>query len=300
MTATTVPTLGPLLSGINISDDDIAFINSKYTASKGFTSYQTSNVITGDLDENMWEYLINKYPSLSSIDLGNWDNYISNSNMRLIHIDKNGQKTTAGDSYDGVWVNVQNVNWNNPTTTQTVIHHDAVPAVPESGHKGIIVLPATSVLNNGSDAVLSSLTATADVNIPISGDGATYTETSTMSELTFSVPGANAGSDAVYSPTTFYSLPKDAAQDGLTIKFSYVYKGTTVYDARVWIPSERCQFAEGKIYTYTIFIKGLGNGTSDPSDADEDDPIVKPSNGISLQVNILDYENYVDETYEIE
>jgi hypothetical protein len=39
MTATTIPTLGPLTNAIDISDEDMAYVNSKYTASKGFSSY---------------------------------------------------------------------------------------------------------------------------------------------------------------------------------------------------------------------------------------------------------------------
>ena len=230
MTATTVPTLGPLLTAINISDEDIEFINSRYTASKGFSSYQSSNVINGSLDENMWEYLVNKYPTLSSISLGNWGSYVSNPNMRLVHIDKTGHTSADNDSYRAVWVNVQNVNWSSYTVSGS------------TGVDDIIVLPATSVLGNGSDAILASYPTNANVNVSL--DGLNWAITGTNNTITYTKPVTNIISNnvnlSVPSPSAWYTLPCNEPTVGYTVKLSYIYKGTAVYDARVFIPASEC------------------------------------------------------------
>ena len=43
---------------------------------------------------------------------------------------------------------------------------------------------------------------------------------------------------------------------------------TQVYDARVWIPADKCQWQAGKCYTYIFKITANSNGTSDPKKPD--------------------------------
>lgn len=299
MTATTVPTLGPLVTAIDIADEDMDFVNSKYTASKGFSSYQSNNTISGNLDENMWEYLLNKYHSLSSINLANWSTYTSNANMRLVHIDKTGHTSVDNDSYKAVWVNVQSVNWNAGTTTQQVIHHDAVPEVPATGQRGIIMLPATSSNGTGTDAVLSTFPTS--VNATISLSGVNWQILSTGNSITFNKPNENVYTNPVQAPMTFFTFPASVANTsnlGYTIKFSYNYKGVNVYDARVYIPTSKCNWQSAKYYVYQIHISNRGNGKSDPSEADPTDPTI-PSEITNYQITInsVSITGYTNETW---
>jgi hypothetical protein len=301
MTTTTIPTLGPLTNAIDISDEDMAYVNSKYTASKGFANYQSNNVITGNLDENMWNYLVGKYPTLSTMDLANWGTYASNSNMRLVYIDKSGHTSVDNDSYKAVWVNVQSVNWSAGTTTQTTIHHDAVPAVPATGHEGVIVLPATSAAGNGTDAVIASYPSAVDATVSLSG--ITMIETANSNTITFTKPDGYVYTTRVASPTTWYTFPasvNSVANVGFTVKFSYTYKGVTKYDNRVFIPAADVQWLEGKFYTYVIDIHGKGNGTTDPNDADENDPTVPQTDGITVTAVIVDYATGAEHEYTIQ
>ena len=176
----------------------------------------------------------------------------------------------------------------------------AIPAVPEIGVRGIVVLPAESTIGDGSDAVKTTLTKTANVVIPVDGD-AVYSEQSTIDRVIYSVPSDNITSTSIRSNTIFYALPKKNLNDGMTIKFSYTYKGKTIYDARVWVPSDMCKFSEGYTYTYTINIKGYDpNGVIDPTEADKDDPTIKKSNGIGLHVTVSNYETSVEKEYIIQ
>lgn len=301
MIATTVPTLGPLVTTIDIDDADIDFINSKYTSSKGFSSYQSSNTITGSLDENMWDYLLSKYPTLSSINLANWGTYASNSNMRLVHIDKTGHTSVDNDSYKAVWVNVQSVNWGAGTTTQQVIHHDAIPEVSATGKPGIIMLPATSANQIGTDAVLA--TYPSDVNIELSLNDPVWTINSTSNTVTFTKPTEKVYTTQVASPTSWFTFPASVANTsnlGYTIKFSYKYKTITVYDARVFIPTNKCTWEAGKYYTYIINIKGRGNGHDIVVDPEGDDPVIEQITNHEITINQVNINDYTEgEEYEI-
>jgi len=301
MSATTVPTLGPLVTTIDIDDADMNFVNSKYTSTKGFSNYQSSNTITGNLDENMWEYLVNKYPALSTINIANWSTYASNPNMHLVHIDKTGHTSTDNDSYTAVWVNVQNVNWNAGTTTQQIIHHDAIPAIPATGKPGIIMLPATSALQDGTDAVLA--TYPSDVNITLSLNDPVWTINSTSNTVTFTKPTGKVSTTPVASPTTWFTFPKNVntvANLGYTIKFSYKYKDVNVYDARIFIPStiiqdkSHCIWEAAKYYTYIINITGRGNGHDTPNDPDAIDPKIENTENYQITVNSANIQDYTE------
>lgn len=282
-TATTFSALGPLLTSVNISDEDIDYINSHYTASKGF-DYKTGNVIEGDLNTNMYDYLANKYQELSTIDLANWSNYVTNQNMRLIHIDKTGKTAADNDSYSATFVNIQNVNWNEHSSS-------GVEDV-----KDIVVLPATSVIGDGTDAVLSVYPTSAYANISLNGVDWNVSNTSTIQKFTkpLSKITSNDVNSPIESPTTWYALPCKNNNVGFTIKFSYKYKGVNVYDSRVFIPAEDCDWKEGKYYTYVIQINGRGNGHVEPNNIDADDPVIEQidKNEIKLfKIEFSDYSN---------
>ena len=291
-TAKPVPMLGPIIG--TITDEDIDYINSKYTSSLGWLSYYSSNsTFTGPLDENMWEYLVSKHPELTSESLENWGTYANNSNMRLVHVDKNGHKSTDGDSYSGWFVNVQNVNFNNPTTTTTTIHHDAVPATPASGYKGIRVFSAKADATDGYAHLAH--TKTADVTV---ATGLTFDNRVAVTDsIQFSLPGVvvpagTTEAQAVYSPTTFYAIPGDAGLTHFVVKVSYTYKGTTVYDVRVPITLPAAGLEAGKYYKYIINIKSTANGTNNPDEANnEKDDIDIVDNPIQVTTTITDYEN---------
>lgn len=281
MTATTVPTLGPLATAITISDEDMAFINSKYTASKGFESYQTSNVITGNLDENMWDYLLSKYPTLSSINTGNWANYSSNTNMRLVHIDKKGHTSVDNDSYRAVWVNVQSVNWSEGTV------------IP--GLEGIRVF---SVDDSGSPIVHKVHTNSANAHISIAGV-LSYDNISASSDvINFNIPTGVVAqkadtniswAEATASPSIRYALPLE--NTGYVVKFSYTYNGVNYYDARVLIPTASADFLQSKDYTYVIYITANTNGTTDPNQAitDKDEVDTSDKAIVFSQITFGDY-----------
>lgn len=172
------------------------------------------------------------------------------------------------------------------------------PAVPATGHDGIIVLPATSEIGDGTDAILSSyptnVLATIDLN------HISMFETNNASTLTFTKPNGYVYTERVASPTTWYTFPSSANSNGnvgYTVKFSYTYKGVTKYDNRVFIPAPHTQWLDGKYYTYIINITGKGNGVVDPTEADEQDPTVPKTNEIIVTAVINDYESGEEHTY---
>lgn len=174
----------------------------------------------------------------------------------------------------------------------------AVPATPESGYKGIIMLPATSANGTGTDAVLSAFPAS--VKATISLNGVNWETTAAGNSVTFDKPTTAVYTTPVQSPTTFFTFPTAVANTanlGYTIKFSYTYKGVNVYDARVYIPANVCNWQSAKYYVYKIIIKDRGNGKADPKDptVDPTDPTI-PTGSTNYQiivnsVSLNGYEN---------
>ena len=285
MTATTVPVEGPAITDINITDEDIAYINDKYTASKGFANYAERNVITGPLDEDMYAYLVNKYPILVTATLNNWASYVTNPNMRLVHINTEGAQYNR---YSGVFVNVTNVNFNGGTmnVTEKTVHHDAVEGKEPTGKEGIIILPATSEDQDGKDAILSTFPEKVTANVGL--NGVTYTINDTEQEIVFTKAGVV--NYSVYSPTNWYTFPVvHAANFGFTIKFSYTLNGETRYDARVFVPTAKCNWQPGKWYDYVIKVNSTKHGKTDPEEADEDDPKIDEEYPINVNSSVDDY-----------
>lgn len=87
----------------------------------------------------------------------------------------------------------------------------------------------------------------------------------------------NEGASATYTTlgSHYFALPLSTYADtyltGYTLHVSYVLKpkdgaaNTTVYDARVFIPADKCQWEYGKSYTYNFTITKNSNGVTDPN-----------------------------------
>ena len=163
------------------------------------------------------------------------------------------------------------------------------PAVPATGIQGFILLAATSVAGDGSDAIVSGFVSKANATVDLAST-AVYAPVATVDRFVYEIP-TTALSTKTASPSVLYSLPvKSVTDQGFTLKFSYVYKGDSVYDVRAYIPADKCVWQEGKKYTYNIKIQGLGNGKLDPTEADENDPVVGSNNMITIiNVTVDDY-----------
>lgn len=272
--------LGPSTIAIAISDEDMEYINDKYTSTGGWISsgYSNDNEVTGDLETNMWTWLLQKYPSLRTINLQNWGNYTGNENMRLIHIIRDG------NNYKAWFINRGNTQLQPITTT---------------GVSGIVVLPAvitTGTYNRALGYYPTEATAV------ISSAGCTYTTTKEEQRINLSIPTGKIGTTAAKSPTVLFAIPNNSNETGFTVKFSFIYRGTRVYDARVWIPAEDVRWEQGKYYTYIINIKGRGNGNPDPNNIEADDPTipdVASTFPITVTVNVTDYINGGSYSYDI-
>ena len=272
-TARPTPVLGPLV-GV-ITDEDIEYINSRYESSLGWLSYfSTNSTFTGDLSQNMWDYLLSKHSDLENENLQNWASYVSNSNMRLVHIEKDGQTTTTNDSYRGWFINVVNVNWEEYTEGES----DGIP--------GVRVFSAKADADEGFVHESHVETATALV----SSNGLSWDDlTSSTDVIEFSLPETTTFGSVQWSPSTYYSIPANSDITHFVVKFSYTYNGVIVYDVRVplELPSEG--LVSGKYYKYEIKITSTGNGVSDPSDAtDGKDDIDIVDNPIIVTITLTD------------
>ena len=221
--------------------------------------------------------------SIYGINIGNLS-ILNGVNSRLLHVefdDTNKEINIFG---------ISNIN-----SSDVTIHKETVNEGGITGKNGIVVLPATSVNNTGTDAELSTYPAT--VNATVGLNNVTYTQNTTAAEVVYTIPTATqeftSTSSRVSSPTTWYTFPAVAntvSNVGYTIKFSYTYDGVlTKYDNRVFLPASECQWEEGKYYTYIINIRGKGNGKVDPANADEDDPVVPQTDEITVTSLIVDY-----------
>ena len=282
------PVVGVKLTEIEISDEDIEYINSRYQSSLGWISYYSnSTVIDGDLQANMITYLKTKYGN--SVIGSNWTNYANNENMRLVHIDKSGHTAADNDSYRAWFINIQNMQF-----TQTSSGSSA--SVP-----GIVILPATSENQTGKDAILSTFPQ--NVSATISLDNIAWSQNTSINTLTFTKP-SGVITTSKESPTNWYTFPAIANTNygenfGFTIKFSYIFDGITKYDARVYIPAADCNWQAGKYYTYIIKLKNNKPGHINPNNPEADDPVIEVEFPIQGNYGI---DTYTDsgETHEYE
>lgn len=170
----------------------------------------------------------------------------------------------------------------------TIIYGDTVPSVT-----GIRVFSAQSDPTDGYAHLAHTTTADATVSTSL-----VFANRVTSSDvIPFSLPGVTipvgtTEGDAVYSPTTFYSIPGDSGLTNFVVKISYTYKGTTVYDVRVPITLPSSGLESGKYYKYIINIKSISNGTNDPLEAyDEKNDIDITNSPILVTVDVTDYNN---------
>lgn len=209
-----------------------------------------------------------------------------NEGWRVVRIQYEG----SGQHY---FVLLANNTQMNITVTTITGGTPEVPYQPATGKPGIIMLPATSANQTGTDAVLA--TYPSDVNIELSLNDPVWTINSTSNTVTFTKPTGKVYTTQVASPTSWFTFPTSVANTsnlGYTIKFSYSYKGITVYDARVFIPTNKCTWEAGKYYTYIINIKGRGNGHDTVVNPEGNDPVIEQIANHEIiinQVNINDY-----------
>ena len=209
------------------------------------------------------------------------------SGCRILRINQlaNGEYFAWGESY-GSYMN---------TTSRYLTIINGIP-----GLSGIRVFSAKSDPTDGYAHLAHTNTADATVST-----GLVFDNRVTSSDvIQYSLPSNTTipvytGSDdyaaagvAVYSPTTFYSIPGDSGLTHFVIKISYTYKGTTVYDVRVPIELPAAGLEPGKYYKYIINIKSTSNGTNNPVEAkDEKDDIDITNNPILVTVDVTDYTN---------
>jgi len=200
---------------------------------------------------------------------------LNSENSRLLHVE-----------FDDTNKEINIFGINNITSSDVTVHKEMVNEGGVTGKEGIVVLPATSVNQNGKDAVLSTFPETVTANVGL--NGVTYTTVNTTEqEIIFTKPGTVDYS--VYSPTNWYTFPvTHEATFGFTIKFSYTLNGVTRYDARVFVPAVKCNWQPGKWYDYVIKVNSTKHGKTNPEDADEDDP--KIDEEFPIKVN-----SFVDE-----
>jgi hypothetical protein len=111
--------------------------------------------------------------------------------------------------------------------------------------------------------------------------------------VTYSLPATTTlNNTAIWSPTTFYSIPGDENLNYLVVKLSYTYNGITSYDVRVPIKLPEGGLVAGKYYEYELYITSEGNGTNDPAEAraEKDEIEIKENPVIQVTVNVNDYE----------
>jgi len=280
---------GPVFATSVITQEDIDYVNSKYSTTGVWATYYSSSVaINGPLNEDMWSYLTNKYSTLASEDLKQWTAQVANSNMKLVHmevISGSGDSTLDG-CIRGWFINTINMS-NTPTEVHTTVHHDAIPGTPGTpavpGIDGIRVFSADETPDYCTHI---PHTTTADATISSTGCELSNRTTST-DVIQFSLPATTTlGTTAVWSPSTFYALPGDANFDFIVVKLSYTYDGVTVYDVRVPIRLPAGGLQAGKYYKYELHITSTGNGTNDPNEAttEKDEVLIENNPVISIKL----------------
>ena len=167
---------------------------------------------------------------------------------------------------------------------------------PKATQKGIVLTPATQTNTNGyvkQPTENTKFTTSGDVAVDFSGDSpspSVSSPTKTNPNLVFQIPAgalSTTRASATTSATTYYALPADASDGcGFTAHVSYKLTAaktgetTKVYDGRVWIPADACQWEAGKSYLYVLKLTQASTGTTDPEYADPittTEPYIDPS-----------------------
>ncbi len=209
------------------------------------------------------------------------------SGCRIIRIERldDGKYFAWGESY-GLVVNTTDRDFK--VINGGTIGYPATPSIP-----GIRVFSAKSDPTDGYAHLAHTNTADAIVSTGLAFDNRVTSSDVIQYSLpaNTTIPVGTTEGDAVYSPTTFYSIPGDTGLTHFVVKISYIYKGVTVYDVRVPIELPTAGLESGKYYKYIINIKSTSNGTNNPVEAkDEKNDIDIIDNPILVTVDVTDYE----------
>ena len=260
-----------------------------YTDAKG-TTLKTDDFGTGNKKDKIYIKLASGINGQDIID-GN-DEFIANASDELKNDSRikacynNGWRVIKIDKSYGGWTLwfLSNISQNISVTTITE-GTEYQPAV--IGKEGIIVLPASSVLGDGTDAVLETYPTKANLTVTVDNP-LVWEATDFNNTFTFTKPDGVLGTKTVVSPTTWFTFPKVANKVenlGYTVKFSFIYQNVPVYDARVYIPTAHVNLEEGKYYEYIININGRGNGHDEPNNLEGDDPVIENPTNYEIIVN---------------
>jgi len=260
-----------------------------YTDAKG-TTLKTDDFGTGNKKDKIYIKLASGINGQDIIE-GN-DEFIANASDELKNDSRikacynNGWRVIKIDKSYGGWTLwfLSNISQNISVTTITE-GTEYQPAV--IGKEGIIVLPASSVLDDGTDAVLETYPTKANLTVTVDNP-LVWEATNFNNTFTFTKPDRVLGTKTVVSPTTWFTFPKVANKIenlGYTVKFSFIYQNVPVYDARVYIPATHVNWEEGKYYEYIININGRGNGHDEPNNPEGDDPVIKNPTNYEIIVN---------------
>lgn len=201
-------------------------------------------------------------------------------------------------------------------TTHKYLAQAAATALPTYYDKAQVVVNTVSDGANATYTVGNNTDATVNDNLyfqPTNATGTTsYTVATTSGTETVSTYISEDGAQPTKSETVLYTLPnvsKEATPayityapaagenisktTGYTLHVSYALipqDGSAkiqIYDARVYIPAEYCQWKAGTSYTYVFKITKNANGTTDPvheidkytastTETTDDEPYVDP------------------------
>ena len=218
------------------------------------------------------------------------DAYVNGSSYTVVGFNWAVSKISA--YINGAW------DYNYPTVDYTIEVTPGTPAVPAT--QGIEGIRVFSVDIENDKFVVANHTSEASAVV---NSTCTLTQTATETLISFSKPTISPvaqfanSSDAVssfenctFSPSVYYALPVENPAEGYVVKFSYTYNGVNYYDARVHIPANKCNFQQGKMYKYVIYITSETNGTTNPVDAEtEKDEVDTNKNSITFSVGFVDY-----------
>lgn len=174
----------------------------------------------------------------------------------------------------------------NSVPQYTIVDIPATQGTP--GLEGIRVFSAKVV---NESYVHEGHTSTANANVSYSG--LMWSNIVNVTDMIqFSLPvNATLSNVENYSPSTFYAIPANPNITHFVVKLSYDYNGVKVYDVRVPIQLPTGGLLPGKYYKYIINITSIGNGGTDPNqaDTDKDDIDVVADPVITISASFTDY-----------
>lgn len=281
-----------------ITDEDIAYINGKFTYTGNLTfTYGEASILTLEDNVNGYfaeaaefkEYLVNKYPALATSN----ENFMARfTNFYLVHIEKQGN-TVCGWFYNKKKGNSSSV---------SVLEYDTQVI---DGISGIRVFSVNTV--NEKFAVAPH---TVNANVNINSTENIINVGSSLDVITFQKPtgpvayfatkDAVIPSSSTLSPSVWYALPVSNPTSGYVVKFSYTYNGVDHYDARVNIPFEDSDFKPGYYYKFIIYITDHTNGGTDPDKANnEKDDVDMTEYPVNINVHVTKYESGKEVVYQL-